>query len=70
MLARFLWIFGSVVIVLTLVLWWLLSGFGCGMNTAGCGSVRLDLSPDALRLFLPGLGVGAVFIAAGIWSRR
>jgi hypothetical protein len=60
---------GLLVVAATMGLWWLLSAFGCEMNTAGCSRVRLDTSPDALRIFLPMLGVGAATMAVGLWMR-
>lgn len=62
-------VFGLLVAVATMVAWWLLSGFGCEMNTAGCGRVRLDTHPDALRIFLPMLTVGMAMMAGGLWTR-
>ena len=61
---------GVVVATLTLVAWWLLSGFGCEMNTSGCKSVRLDMSRDALSIFLPFLALGLLMIAGGLYWRR
>ena len=61
---------GIVVIVLGLAAWYLLSGFGCEMNTSGCKTVRLDWSRDALSMFLPILGVGALLIVIGLWKMR
>eukprot|EP01036_Dinobryon_divergens_P014338 gene14338-biopygen12720 len=61
---------GGALILMTLIAWYLLSGFGCEMNTAGCRTVRLDFSSHALRLRMrrprasgdstgaPGAGVG------------
>lgn len=57
---------GGGLILLTLIAWYLLSGFGCEMNTAGCRTVRLDVSRDALRLFLPPLAIGLVLVAIGL----
>lgn len=57
---------GGALILLTLTAWYLLSGFGCEMNTAGCRTVRLDGSRDALRLFLPPLAIGLVLVAIGL----
>lgn len=61
---------GVVVFGLTLAAWWLLSGFGCEMNTSGCKTVRLDWSRDALSLFLPILGVGALLMVTGLLKMR
>lgn len=60
---------GLLVFVGTLVLWWLLSAFGCEMNTAGCSRVRLDTNADALRIFLPMLAVGVAMMTVGLWTR-
>lgn len=60
---------GGALILLTLIGWYLLSGFGCEMNTAGCQSVRLDMSRDALRLFLPPLAIGLVLVGIGLRKR-
>ncbi|CAN5367559.1 hypothetical protein BH10PSE8_BH10PSE8_12560 [soil metagenome] len=61
---------GVLVIGLTLAAWWLLSGFGCEMNTAGCRTVRLDWSWDMVSLFLPTFVIGTVLIATGLWKMR
>lgn len=53
----------------TLVLWSLLSGFGCAMNTAGCGSLMPDLTGEALRIFMPPLLIGLALMAGGLWKR-
>ena len=60
---------GIVLTLLTFVGWYLLSGFGCEMNTSGCRTVRLDWSRDALRLVLPPLCVGVCLIMFGIRKR-
>lgn len=57
---------GGALMLLTLIAWYLLSGFGCEMNTAGCRTVRLDMSRDALRLFLPPLAIGLVLVVIGL----
>ncbi len=57
---------GGALILMTLIAWYLLSGFGCEMNTAGCRTVRLDLSRDALRVFLPPLAIGLVLVGLGL----
>jgi hypothetical protein len=57
---------GGALMLLTLIAWYLLSGFGCEMNTAGCRTVRLDMSRDALRLFLPPLAIGLVLVGIGL----
>ena len=61
---------GVAVICFTMLGWWLLSGFGCEMNTAGCKRVRLDLSRDSLSIFLPMLALGGLLVAAGLRWRR
>ena len=61
---------GVVVFGLTLAAWWLLSGFGCEMNTSGCKTVRLDWSRDALSVFLPILGAGALLSVIGLRKMR
>ncbi len=61
---------GVAVICVTMLGWWLLSGFGCEMNTAGCKRVRLDLSRDSLSIFLPMLALGGLLVAAGLRWRR
>ncbi len=61
---------GALVILATLLGWYLLSGFGCEMNTAGCKSVRLDMSRDSLSIFLPALAVGALLVALGLRGAR
>jgi hypothetical protein len=61
---------GILIVGLVLVAWWLLSGFGCEMNTSGCSVVRLDLGQDALRIFLPPIGLGLVLGAIGYWKMR
>ncbi len=61
---------GILIVGLTLVAWWLLSGFGCEMNTSGCSVVRLDLGRDALRIFLPPIGLGVGLIVLGFWKMR
>lgn len=58
--------FGVFVILLTFLGWYLLSGFGCEMNTSGCRRVRLDMSRDSLSIFLPALAVGAFLVALGL----
>ncbi len=65
-LARVTLGFGVFVILATLLGWYLLSGFGCEMNTSGCGRVRLDMSRDSLSIFLPALAVGALLVALGL----
>jgi len=65
-LARVALGFGVFVILATLLGWYLLSGFGCEMNTSGCRRVRLDMSRDSLSIFLPALAVGALFVALGV----
>ena len=61
---------GVVIIVLALAIWYLLSGFGCEMNTSGCKTVRLDWSRDALSIFMPILGVGALLVVLGLRTMR
>ena len=70
MWARLILALGVVVFGRTLAAWWLLSGFGCEMNTSGCKTVRLDWSRDALSLFLPILGVGALLMVTGLLKMR
>ncbi len=64
-----LFLVGLLIFAGTLVAWWLLSGFGCAMNTAGCSSIRLDWSWDALRIFLPLLAIGVAMMAGGLWRK-
>lgn len=61
---------GVVVFGLTLAAWWLLSGFGCEMNTAGCRTVRLDWSWDMVSLFLPTFVIGTALFAIGLRKMR
>ncbi len=61
---------GVLVASLALAAWWLLSGFGCEMNTSGCRSVRLDLSRDSLSIFPPVIALGLLMIAGGFYRRR
>lgn len=61
---------GVVIVVLALAIWYLLSGFGCEMNTSGCKTVRLDWSRDALSIFMPMLGVGALLVVLGLRMMR
>ncbi len=67
---RILLFLGILIFGLTFVAWWLLSGFGCAMNTSGCRTVRLDWSRDALSLFLPILALGAILMAIGWLKMR
>ena len=67
---RIIFALGILVFGLTLAAWWLLSGFGCEMNTSGCKTVRLDWSRDALSVFLPILGAGALLIVIGVRKMR
>ena len=62
--------FGALIILLTLTGWYLLSGFGCEMNTSGCKTVRLDWSWDTLSFVLPIIGVGALLIVLGSRKTR
>ena len=64
-----LWL-GIGLIVLTLAAWYLLSGFGCEMNTSGCKTVRLDWSRDALVIFLPPLATGLALVMIGVRQKR
>lgn len=57
---------GGALILLTLTAWYLVSGFGCEMNTSGCQTVRLDWSRDALRLVVPPMAIGLGLIAIGL----
>lgn len=61
---------GIVIIGLALATWYLLSGFGCEMNTSGCKTVRLDWSRDALSILMPMLGVGALLVVLGLRAMR
>lgn len=61
---------GVLIIVLTFAAWYLLSGFGCEMNTSGCRTVRLDLGRDALRIFLPPIALSVALMAIGFWKMR
>jgi hypothetical protein len=61
---------GIAIFGLTFVAWYLLSGFGCEMNTSGCKTVRLDWSWDALQFFLPTFVLGAFLIARSLWKMR
>ncbi|MFA6964859.1 hypothetical protein [Bosea sp. (in: a-proteobacteria)] len=40
------------------------------MNTSGCKTVRLDWSRDALSIFMPMLGVGALLVVLGLRAMR
>jgi hypothetical protein len=70
MAARLLVIFGLLIVVATVAVWWLLSGFGCAMNTSGCASFTPDLSSDALTIVLPPIVLGIALGAFGIWKLR
>ena len=70
MWARIILALGVVVFGLTLAAWYLLSGFGCEMNTSGCKTVRLDWSRDALSIFMPILGAGALLVVLGLRKMR
>ena len=57
---------GMLIFGVTFAGWYWLNAFACGMNTTGCGQVRLNWQDwEAFRLFVPTflLGLGLMFAA-------
>ena len=70
MAGRLLVISGVLLVAVTFAAWYLLTGFGCAMNTSGCDSFRLDLGRESLTIFVPFVVLGAAIAGFGVWKTR
>lgn len=60
---------GLVIFSGTLVLWSLLSGFGCAMNTAGCSRSWFYIDMSVLHIFILPILIGMALMAGGLRKR-